>query len=57
MFNLCKCLCRRGADSEKSLEILPFPSDYFDFVRCVRLGFHVPEDEVRGHQINTPTVY
>lgn len=31
-----------------SLETLPFATDHFDFVRCVRIGFHVPEDEVRG---------
>jgi SAM-dependent methyltransferase len=31
-----------------SLEKLPFPSDYFDFIRCVRLTYHLPEDEVRG---------
>jgi hypothetical protein len=32
----------------KSLESLPFPSNYFDFVRGVGLSFHVPEDEVRN---------
>ena len=29
-----------------SLEPLPFPTNHFDFVRGVRLSFHVPEDEV-----------
>jgi len=31
-----------------SLERLPFPDNYFDFVRGVRVTFHVPEDMVRN---------
>lgn len=35
-----------------SLEPLPYPEEYFDYVRMCDLGYAVPEDEV-----SVPTMY
>lgn len=37
-----------------SLERLPFPPNYFDFVRMCSLGLAIPEDEVRPFVVLPP---